>query len=103
MKKAQNIGKSIVYKLEYSNFTFELWVLLHKSDCNSSMSHRSQYIKQLNRAYSVNFEDLHQYKHQDNFERILGQLTLDHVKNAVKRSELCRNLQHFSIFRHALV
>lgn len=32
MESAQNLGKSIKYKLGYSNFTFELWMILHKND-----------------------------------------------------------------------
>ena len=32
--------KKITYMLGYSNFTFELWMVLHKQDCNSSFNHR---------------------------------------------------------------
>ncbi|MDD4532205.1 MAG: RloB family protein [Bacilli bacterium] len=86
MKTAQNIGKSITYRLGYSNFTFELWMILHKSDCNGSLGHRSQYLVPLNKAYDEKFENLDQYKHEDNFKRILKQLTLEHVRAAVQRS-----------------
>lgn len=34
MKAAQNSGKDIKYQLGYSNFTFELWIIVHKTDCN---------------------------------------------------------------------
>ncbi|WP_367568192.1 RloB family protein [Lacrimispora sp.] len=87
MKMAQSIGKSITYRLGYSNFTFELWMILHKSDCNGSLTHRSQYLVPLNKAYNEKFENLDQYKHEDNFKRILKQLTLEHVHAAIQRSK----------------
>ncbi|MDD4761164.1 MAG: RloB domain-containing protein [Bacteroidaceae bacterium] len=88
MKMAQNIGKSITYRLGYSNFTFELWMILHKADCNGSLVHRSQYLAPLNKAYDENFENLEQYKHKDNFKRVLKKLSLDQVSDAVRRAKL---------------
>ncbi|HCS72794.1 MAG TPA: abortive phage infection protein, partial [Clostridiales bacterium] len=69
MKAAQNSGKDIKYKLGYSNFTFELWIIVHKTDCNGILTHRHQYLKPLNSAYNQQFESLDQYKHEDNFKR----------------------------------
>lgn len=88
MKEAQNTGKNIKYHLGYSNFTFELWMILHKVDCNGSLMHRRQYLIPLNRAYGENFENLDQYKHENNFKRILSNLTLDNVRQAVRRSKV---------------
>ncbi len=95
MKKAEKIGKDIKYYLGYSNFTFELWMILHKADCNGQLAHRRQYLKYLNDAYEEHFEDLDQYKHEKNFKRILGKLSLDNVCQAVQRSE--RIMQHNQI------
>ena len=36
LKKASRI-KNITYKFGYSNFTFDLWMILHKMDCNKMM------------------------------------------------------------------
>ncbi len=88
MKEAQNTGKNIKYHLGYSNFTFELWMILHMADCNGSLMHRRQYLMPLNRAYGENFENLDQYKHENNFKRILSKLTLDHVRKAIVRSKV---------------
>lgn len=88
MKEAQNTGKNIKYHLGYSNFTFELWMILHKADCNGSFMHRRQYLVPLNRAYGEHFENLDQYKHENNFKRILSNLTLDNVRQAVRRSKV---------------
>ena len=97
MKKAEGI-KDITYTLGYSNFAFELWIILHKADCNGILSHRRQYLPQLNSAYNENFEDLHQYKHEDNFKRILGKLTLNDVKDAVRRSKsIMRNNKMYEL------
>jgi len=52
MRKASQLGKSVKYKLGYSNYTFELWIILHKSNCNTPLSHRRQYLQAINRAYS---------------------------------------------------
>ncbi len=87
MKEAQSLGKEIKYHLGYSNFTFELWMILHKIDCNGCFNHRRQYITPLNRAYNENFENLDQYKHEDHFKRVLRKLALDDVKSAIERAK----------------
>ena len=43
MKEAKT-QKKIIYKLGYSNFTFELWMVLHKRNCNGPLNHRRQYL-----------------------------------------------------------
>ena len=87
MKAAEKLGKSIQYKLGYSNFTFELWMILHKADCNGAKTDRRQYLSPLNHAYHEHFENLDEYKQKDNFRHVLSQLSLDDVKMAIRRSE----------------
>lgn len=87
MKASEKTGKNIKYLLGYSNFSFELWMILHKADCKASMSHRKQYLDPLNRAFDEHFEDLDKYKKEENFKRVLSKLTLDDVRSAIKRSE----------------
>lgn len=86
MKQASSI-KQITYKFGYSNFTFDLWIILHMADCNGYISHRDNYIKPLNRAYSESFESMDEYKHEDNFKRCLAKLQLSHVIDAVNRAQ----------------
>jgi len=88
MKEAQKIGKNITYNLGYSNFTFELWVILHKANCNGALTHRNQYLALLNKAYDEKFENLAQYKHENNFKRILRKLSLAEVGMAIQRAKL---------------
>jgi hypothetical protein len=87
MKKAQQIGKTITCKLGYSNFTFDLWMVLHKSECNGSLNFRHQYRGPINRAYQEHFSDMDEYKKENNFKRLLEKLTLADVWTAVDRAE----------------
>lgn len=64
MIKAEKIGKKVKYDLGYSNLTFELWIILHKLDCNSSKTNCNHYLSELNKAYNENFEDLREYKEE---------------------------------------
>lgn len=87
MKAAMGLGKQITYKFGYSNFTFDLWIVLHKADCFGSLTHRRNYLPHINRAYGEEFESMEEYKHEDNFKRCLKQLSLEDVIKAVERSE----------------
>lgn len=91
MKKAMGLGKQIVYKFGYSNFTFDLWIVLHKTDCFAHLTHRKDYLSYINRAYSKTFESMDEYKYEDNFKRCLNQLTLSDVIKAVERSKNIMN------------
>lgn len=88
MKKAKELGKQINYKFGYSNLTFDLWIILHKADCNGCISHRKNYINMLNRAYDEHFESMDEYKHEDNFKRCLSKLQLSNVIDAVNRAKM---------------
>ena len=79
-------GRKFKYVLGYSNFTFELWMVLHKQACNGKLSHRSQYLSHINRAYQEQFENLDQYKHEANFKRCLSKLSLNDVRAAIDRA-----------------
>lgn len=79
--------RGLNYKLGYSNYAFELWMVLHIRDCNSCLAHRSQYLKDINKAYGENFEKLDEYKREDDFKRCLKKITLEKVRAAVERAE----------------
>lgn len=87
MKKATLLGKQITYKFGYSNLTFDLWMVLHKQNCNASQTHRTHYLPHINRAYGEHFQKMDHYKVEDNFKRCLSKLTLDDVKNAIERAK----------------
>ena len=90
MKEAQGI-KQVKYFFGYSNLAFDLWIVLHKSNCNGPKSHRRQYLIDINRAYDEKFENMHQYKHEGNFKRCLSKLTLADVKEAILRAKTIMN------------
>lgn len=96
MKQAMSIGKQIKYKFGYSNFAFDLWIVLHKIDCNGALPHRRGYLAYINRAFGKNFESMDEYKREDNFKGCLNQLTLEDVIRAIERSEriMVRNAEN---------
>ena len=96
LKQAMSIGKQIKYKFGYSNFAFDLWIVLHKIDCNGALPHRRGYLAYINRAFGKNFESMAEYKREDNFKGCLNQLTLEDVIRAIERSEriMVRNAEN---------
>lgn len=87
MKEASSLGRGFKYVNAYSNLTFELWIVLHMSDC-PTCAYRGQYLKPINNLYGERFESLDEYKHESNFKRILAKLSVDDAAAAVKRAEV---------------
>ena len=78
----------ITYKLGYSNYTFELWMLLHVTDMAHPVHNRKSYLSDINRWFKRNYKSLDEYKKQDEFLSILKEyVTLDSIKQSVKRAE----------------
>lgn len=86
MKEAKK-QKNIKYHLGYSNFTFELWIILHKKDCFGPLTDRKQYLVPIQQCFNEKFEDLDHFKREDIFKRCLKKLTLEDVKAAIKRAD----------------
>ena len=42
----------------------------------------------INQSFGEKFENLEQYKHEDNFKRCLKKLSLDEVREAIKRADV---------------
>lgn len=91
MKAASNIGKQITYKFGYTNLTFDLWIILHMMDCKGFVTHRKNYIRYINKAFDEHFENMDEFKHEDNFKRCLKKLNLESVIIAVSRAENIMN------------
>lgn len=98
LKKTMKLGKDITYNSGYCNFAFELWIVLHKMDCNGPLDHRRQYLDPINRAYNEQFENLDQYKHEANFKRVLSKITLAEMNFAIERSKLIMYRNQQNIF-----
>lgn len=86
MREAKK-SKNIKYQLGYSNYTFELWIILHKKDCFGPLPNRKKYLDPIQRCFNEKFEDLDHYKNQDTFKRCLSKLSINDVITAIKRAE----------------
>lgn len=86
MKKASE-SKKLEYHLGYSNYSFELWMIFHKQDCFGSLGGKRDYLSNINRAFGTGYQDLNEYKAENNFQHCLQQITLDDVRAAIRRAE----------------
>lgn len=80
--------KGLQYDLGYSNFSFELWMILHKNDCNACLTYKKDYLSLINKAYGQNFVSLKSYKKEENFKKCLNKINLSDVKETIRRSKL---------------
>lgn len=81
------------YRLGYSNFAFELWLILHKRTGCFSVSDRSKYVEQINNLYGTNFTKIKDNKNKDAFDKLLKQISLEDVKQAISNSQKIRPYQ----------
>lgn len=56
-------------------------------NCNTSYAHRSQYIVPINRGFNEKFENMDEYKKEDNFKSCLNKMSLTNVVNAIERAK----------------
>lgn len=81
----------ISYLLGYSNYTFELWMLLHVADMTASLTNREQYLKPINKYFNRSFSSLSDYKREKEFKKILKEyVTIETAKKAVCRADKIR-------------
>lgn len=87
MKSAAKMKKKVKYGLGYSNYTFDLWIILHKACVMGRKSHRLKYLSDINKCYNTQFESMAEYKEEANFKKILNGLTLKDVVFAISNAE----------------
>ena len=87
LKDAKGLGKSIIYKWGYSNLSFDLWMILHKQNCNAELTDVGKYLSHINRVFDEHFESMKEYKEEANFKRCLGKLTFPEVLTALSRAK----------------
>ena len=85
MKKAETL-KNVQYKLGYCNFSFDLWIILHKHRLAGQLNHRREYLQYLNKYYDCKFESLQEYKEEKNFKKLLSKLSLHDVEVAMRHA-----------------
>lgn len=69
----------------YSNVNFDLWLILHKEDYNREVSKNDAYITDVRRIFGLTPKD--NIKNEGTIKKILGQITLHDVKDAIVRAE----------------
>ncbi len=92
LKEAKGFKSGLSYALGYSNYTFELWMILHKKQLIGPVSDRKDYLPHINAAYNENFKHLHTYKEEKNFKRILSKIELNDVKMAIRNANKIREM-----------
>ena len=88
----RNSGRHIYHA--YSNVNFDLWLILHKQDYNKRVSKNDAYINDVRRVYGLKRAD--DIKSEDVINKILVQITLKDVKEAIKRAENIRIIKEES-------
>ena len=79
---------NIDYELGYSNYTFELWMLLHVTDLTHAVQDRHSYLAPINRWFHRSYGNIDEFKSHDEFQGILDEfVTLDSVEQAIHRAE----------------
>ncbi|MDW7662622.1 MAG: RloB domain-containing protein [Bacillota bacterium] len=73
----------------YSSVNFDLWLILHKEDYSKIVSRNDAYVQDLRRIYGLNATD--SIKSEEINRKILSQITLDDVKEAIHRAEKVRH------------
>ena len=86
LSKAMKIKPGIRYSLGYCNLSFELWIILHKTDCFGTFSSKDTYLSFINREYETRFSSMRDYKKENNFSKVLNKLVLEDVFSAVDRA-----------------
>ena len=101
LSNATNIPGIKKAELYYTNFTFELWLILHKDNCFRVYSHRDQYLKSLNSAYKTEFENLNKFKAENNVKKCLDKITLSDILKAIKRAKkIMKDRKEYSQPKH---
>lgn len=90
IKQAKKDNENILYKLGYSNYTFELWIILHKKILLKSLDDREKYLEEINSVYEESFQSLKEYKKEENFKRVLSKIEIEDVIRAIKNSSKIR-------------
>jgi len=94
LKSTKKYGGRYIYHA-YSNVNFDLWLILHKENYNRLVSRNDAYICDVRRIYGLGMTD--NIKNEDNIIKILSQITLEDVKNAIIRAKNIRSSKDQSI------
>lgn len=86
-KKNKRIKKNTYHA--YSSACFDLWLILHKKSFDAPVSKAQGYVDEVRRTFGLESEA--NIKSKEIIEKILEQITLDDVKQAVERAKSIHN------------
>lgn len=72
--------------LGYTNYCFDLWLILHKEDHYDRVNSSDGYIEELRKVYGL--ENNANVKKRDQVKAILDKIDLEDIKAAVRRAEV---------------
>lgn len=75
-------GKRVYHA--YSNVNFDLWLILHKENFNISVLKNDAYLSEVKRIYNLGTRE--NIKNENTIKKILEQITLNDVKEAIERA-----------------
>lgn len=87
-RKVKAIRQNVKLYLGYSNVSFELWLIMHKSDERPHAYSSQDYLSKLKKLYNLpNIKNLEEFKKESNFKKVLQQITLDDIRRAIKNGK----------------
>ncbi len=85
-KEAIDMAYDNKIELGNTNYCFDLWLILHKSDYFGSVIHQDDYAEYLRTVYGLGKNK--DIKKRENVESIMAQITIEDIKNAIRRAEI---------------
>ena len=71
-----------------SAFIYDKWAIVNFIE---EFEDKKQYLKYINEIFDEDFKSLDEYKEEKNFKRVVEQITLEDIINAIKRAEKIRD------------
>ncbi len=72
--------------LGYTNYCFDLWLILHKEDYFSSVNSQDDYVGKLRQVYGLRRDA--NIKKKEQVELILKQIDIEDIKAAIVRADI---------------
>lgn len=65
-----------------------MWIILHKQDCNGCLLNVNAYLDGINKAFSLKYQNIGQYKSKKGFNRLLAKISLEDVYRAIEKAKV---------------
>lgn len=90
IKYCTTVLKAKTFIAGYSNFAFELWIILHRKVFDFQILDRTKYLSHINSSFGFSFSTMDEYKKEDNFKSLLETISLEDVKKAIENARSSR-------------